>query len=69
MVGETYKTPDYQKQMRRNIFDYSLGLILIAVAFDLAVVATTIGQIENGQPTPNIPFWDAQIAFVTGNHQ
>ena len=40
-------------------------ILLVLVAIDIVILMATMAQIAIGEPTPHIPFWDAQIAFVT----
>jgi len=39
-------------------------IIIVAMILDALVLMATIGQIASGEPTPHIPFWDAQIKVI-----
>ena len=41
-----------------------LAVIAATIVLDLFILAATILQIEAGEATPHIPFWDVQIHLV-----
>lgn len=47
-----------------KIISVSLKAILCLAILDVMILSMTVMQIAEGEPTPHIPFWDAQIAFV-----
>ena len=41
-----------------------MTFVLVVSLLDMAILFCTIMQIASGEPTPHIPFWDAQIKVV-----
>jgi len=48
------------KKIIAKIFVFFLVLLIC----NMFILLATIGQIASGEPTPHIPFWDAQIKAV-----